>query len=122
MNEVKASVLRRWPSNKGFYPFAEPPVLRVAATLPKARRVYLSGEEMSLANKEFELLLFMAQNPNIVFSKDTLFDRIWGMDAVGNTATVTVHINRLREKLEKDEDSPQFIETVWGAGYRFKVE
>ena len=90
--------------------------------LPKARRVYLSGEELSLANKEFELLLFMAQNPNIVFSKDTLFDRIWGMDAAGNTATVTVHINRLREKLEKDEDSPQFIETVWGAGYRFKVE
>ena len=90
--------------------------------LPKARRVYLSGEELSLANKEFELLLFMAQNPNIVFSKDTLFDRIWGMDAVGNTVTVTVHINRLREKLEKDEDSPQFIETVWGAGYRFKVE
>lgn len=63
-----------------------------------------------------------AENPNIVFSKDTLFDRIWGMDAVGNTATVTVHINRLREKLEKEENSPQFIETVWGAGYRFKVD
>lgn len=90
--------------------------------LPKSRRVYLNGEEMNLANKEFELLLFLAENPNIVFSKDTLFDRIWGMDAVGNTATVTVHINRLREKLEKDENSPQFIETVWGAGYRFRVE
>lgn len=89
---------------------------------PKARRVYLNDEEMNLANKEFELLLFLAENPNIVFSKDTLFDRIWGMDSVGNTATVTVHINRLREKLEKDEDSPQFIETVWGAGYRFRVE
>lgn len=89
---------------------------------PKARRVYLNGEEMNLANKEFELLLFLAENPNIVFSKDTLFDRIWGMDAIGNTATVTVHVNRLREKLEKDEISPQFIETVWGAGYRFKVE
>lgn len=89
---------------------------------PRARRVHLNGEEMNLANKEFELLLFLAENPNIVFSKDTLFDRIWGMDSVGNTATVTVHINRLREKLEKDESSPQFIETVWGAGYRFKVE
>lgn len=89
---------------------------------PKARRVYLNDEEMNLANKEFELLLFLAENPNIVFSKDTLFDRIWGMDSVGNTATVTVHINRLREKLEKDEGSPQFIETVWGAGYRFRVE
>lgn len=90
--------------------------------LPKARRVYLNDEEMNLANKEFELLLFLAENPNIVFSKDMLFDRIWGMDSVGNTATVTVHINRLREKLEKDQASSQFIETVWGAGYRFRVE
>lgn len=90
--------------------------------LPKSRRVYVNDEEMSLANKEFELLLFLAENPNIVFSKDTLFDRIWGMESVGNTATVTVHINRLREKLEKEENSPQFIETVWGAGYRFKVD
>ena len=90
--------------------------------LPKARRVYLDEEEMNLANKEFELLLFLAENPNIVFSKDTLFDRIWGMDSVGSTATVTVHVNRLREKLEKEEETPQFIETVWGAGYRFKVE
>lgn len=89
---------------------------------PKARRVYLNNEEMNLANKEFELLLFLAENPNIVFSKDTLFDRIWGMDSVGNTATVTVHINRLREKLEKDEGAFQFIETVWGAGYRFRVD
>ena len=90
--------------------------------LPKSRRVYLDDEEMSLANKEFELLLFLAENPNIVFSKDTLFDRIWGMESVGNTATVTVHINRLREKLEKEDSSPQFIETVWGAGYRFKID
>lgn len=89
---------------------------------PKARRVYLNGEEMNLANKEFELLLFLAENPNIVFSRDTLFDRIWGMDSAGNTATVTVHINRLREKLEKDEAFPPFIETVWGAGYRFRVD
>lgn len=89
---------------------------------PRARRVYLDNEEMNLANKEFELLLFLAENPNIVFSKDTLFDRIWGMDSVGNTATVTVHVNRLREKLEKNVASPQFIQTVWGAGYRFRVE
>lgn len=88
---------------------------------PKARRVYLHGEEISLANKEFELLLFLAEHPNIVFSKDTLLDRIWGMEAIGSTATVTVHINRLREKLEKNANTPQFIETVWGAGYRFKV-
>lgn len=88
---------------------------------PKSRRVYLNGEEINLANKEFELLLFLAENPNIVFSKETLLDRIWGMEAIGSTATVTVHINRLREKLEKDMDAPQFIQTVWGAGYRFKI-
>ena len=97
-------------------------IVKNLAIRPKERRVYLNGEEMNLANKEFEVLLFLAENPNIVFSKDTLFDRIWGMDAVGNTATVTVHINRLREKLEKNADSSTFIETVWGAGYRFKVE
>lgn len=88
---------------------------------PKERRVYLSGEEMNLANKEFELLLFLAENPNIAFSKETLYDRIWGMDSAGNTATVTVHINRLREKLENGA-SPQLIETVWGIGYRFRVD
>ena len=97
-------------------------IVKNLAIRPKERRVYLNGEEMNLANKEFEVLLFLAENPNIVFSKDTLFDRIWGMDSVGNTATVTVHINRLREKLEKNADSSPFIETVWGAGYRFKVE
>lgn len=96
--------------------------IRNLLILPDARRVYLNDEEVGLANKEFELLLFLAENPNIVFSKDTLFDRVWGMDAVGNTATVTVHINRLREKLEKDGAGSPFIETVWGAGYRFKVD
>lgn len=89
---------------------------------PKERRVYVDGNEVILTNKEFELLVFLAENPNIVFSKETLFDRIWGMDAVGNTATVTVHINRLREKMEASPSSPQMIETVWGVGYRFKVE
>ena len=82
------------------------------------RRVYLDGNEVTLVNKEFELLLFLAENPNIVFSKDTLFDRIWGIDSSGTTATVTVHINRLREKLEQDPADPKLIETVWGAGYR----
>ena len=73
---------------------------------------------MFLVNREFELLLFLAGNPNIVFSKDTLFDRLWGMDAMGDVATVIVHINRLRDKLGKT----QFIETVWGAGYRFRMD
>lgn len=90
--------------------------------LPKSRRVVIGGEEVVLVNKEFELLLFLADNPDIVFSKDTLFDRIWGMDAIGDTATVTVHINRLRDKIAKVGKDCQFIDTVWGAGYRFTVK
>ncbi|WP_195269805.1 response regulator transcription factor [Eubacterium sp. 1001713B170207_170306_E7] len=86
-----------------------------------ARRVYLKDNEITLANKEFDLLLFMAENPNIVFNKETLFERIWGMDALGDTTTVTVHVNRLREKIEEDNREPRYIETVWGAGYRFKI-
>ena len=89
--------------------------------LPKSRMVYLDGKEVVLVNKEFELLLFLAENPNIVFSKDTLFDRVWGMDSLGDVATVTVHINRLRDKLGKNASKTQFIETVWGAGYRFRI-
>ena len=89
--------------------------------LPRERRVFVADEEKFLSNKEFDLLLFLAENPNIVFSKDTLFERIWGLDAVGNTATVTVHIKRLREKLESGPVPVSYIQTVWGAGYRFKV-
>ena len=74
-----------------------------------------------MANKEFELLMFLAQNPNIVFSRDTLFDRIWGMEALGDTDTVTVHVNRIRGKIEEDPSNPRYIETIWGAGYRFNV-
>ena len=87
---------------------------------PETRRIFLSGKEIILKNREFELLLFLAENPNIVFSKDKLFDRIWGMDAIGDVATVTVHINRIREKIEPNPSKPKFIETVWGTGYRFK--
>ncbi len=86
-----------------------------------ARRIYVNHEEVSLTNKEFDLLAFLVENPNIVFSKDTLFDRIWGLDSMGETSTVTVHINRIREKIEPDTANPQYIETVWGAGYRFRT-
>ena len=89
--------------------------------LTKAWRVYVDDKEVKFANKEFELLLFLATNPNIVFSKTTLLDRIWGLDCFGDVATVTVHINRIREKIEDDSSKPKFIETVWGAGYRFKI-
>jgi len=87
---------------------------------PEARRVFTGGKEISLTRREFDLLLFFAQNPGIAFSKDKLFDRIWGMDALGDTATVMVHINRIREKIEPNPATPVYIETVWGVGYRFQ--
>ncbi|BCZ46050.1 DNA-binding response regulator [Clostridium gelidum] len=89
--------------------------------LLKARRVYVVEEEVKFANKEFELLMFLALNPNIVFSKDKLLDRIWGEESLGDSSTVTVHINRIREKIELDSSNPEYIETVWGAGYRFNI-
>ncbi|WP_271812692.1 response regulator transcription factor [Clostridium beijerinckii] len=89
--------------------------------LLKARRVYIGENEVKFANKEFELLMFLASNPNIVFSKDTLLDRIWGEESLGDSSTVTVHINRIREKIELDSSNPEYIETVWGAGYRFNL-
>lgn len=87
---------------------------------PESRRVFTDGKEVSLTRREFDLLLFFAENPGIAFSKDKLFDRIWGMDALGDTATVMVHINRIREKIEPNPAAPVYIETVWGVGYRFR--
>ncbi len=84
----------------------------------KSWKVTKNDVEIALPNREFELLLFLAENPNIVFSKDHLFERIWGYDYVGDSATVTVHINRIRDKIETDPKKPLIIETVWGAGYR----
>lgn len=84
-------------------------------------KVYRGGEEIKLPHREFELLKFLAMNPNTVFSRDFLFEKIWGFDYVGDSATVTVHINRIREKLEEDPKNPQMIETVWGAGYRLNL-
>ena len=84
-----------------------------------ARRVFVNGEEATLKHREFELLAFLAENPGIVFSRETLFERVWGMDAIGDNATVMVHINRIREKMEPDPAHPIYIETVWGSGYRF---
>lgn len=87
----------------------------------KAHRVYVDDEEVAMPVKEYELLLFLAENPNIVFNKERLFDRIWGMDALGDVSTVTVHIQRIREKIDKNRSGSKYIETVWGAGYRFRV-
>ena len=84
------------------------------------RRVFVDGEEVKLKNKEYELLLFLMSNPDIVFSKENLYERIWGYDAMGDNATVAVHINRLREKVERNPSQPRHIQTVWGVGYRFR--
>ena len=85
-------------------------------------KVYKGDKEIKFPNREFELLKFLAMNPNIVFSKEQLFEKIWGYDYVGDNATVMVHINRIREKIEDDSRNPKILETVWGAGYRFNKE
>lgn len=82
-------------------------------------KVTKDGKELRFPNKEFELLRFLAQNPNYVYSKEQLFEKIWGYDYIGDPATVAVHINRIREKIEQDSNNPKLIETVWGVGYRF---
>ena len=86
-----------------------------------ARRVYINGEEKNFTTKEFDLLTFLAQNPNHVFTKEELFREIWDMESLGDIATVTVHIKKIREKIEFNTAKPQYIETIWGVGYRFKV-
>ena len=88
---------------------------------PKTWKVWKKGKELRLPNREFELLRFLAENPNIVFSKEELFEKIWGYDYISDAATVSVHIGRLREKIEEDPRDPKIIETVWGAGYRLNA-
>lgn len=86
-----------------------------------ARRVWINGEEKAFTSKEFDLLTFLAQNPNHVYTKEELFSKIWDMESIGDIATVTVHIKKIREKIEFNTAKPQYIETIWGVGYRFKV-
>lgn len=88
---------------------------------PLTHRVLVNGKEIELKFKEYELLLFLMSNPDIVFSKEHLYERVWGMDAYGDLKTVAVHIGRLREKIEADPQNPTHLQTVWGAGYRFKI-
>ena len=84
------------------------------------RRVFVEDKEIELKNKEYELLLFLMLNVDLVFDRETLYEKVWGLEALGDNATVAVHINRLREKIENDPANPRYIETVWGAGYRFR--
>jgi DNA-binding response regulator resD len=86
-----------------------------------ARSVWVNGKEKNFTAKEFDLLVFLAKHPNRVFSKEDLFREIWDMESIGDIATVTVHIKKIREKIEINTAKPQYIETIWGVGYRFKV-
>lgn len=86
-----------------------------------ARRVWVNGEEKTFTTKEFDLLTFLASHPNHVYTKDELFSEIWDMESIGDIATVTVHIKKIREKIEFNTSKPQYIETIWGVGYRFKM-
>ncbi|WP_462410774.1 response regulator transcription factor [Neobacillus sp. Marseille-QA0830] len=116
---VKAHLARyerligREPQNEGI-------LIRGLRIDPVSRRVYVNDHEVVFTTKEFDLLTFFALNPNHVFSKEHLFEKLWGMDSMGDISTVTVHIRKIREKIEADPSNPQYIETVWGAGYRFK--
>ena len=84
------------------------------------RRVFVNDQEVELKNREYELLQFLMLHPDMVLSREELYEKIWGLDAMGDNATVAVHINRVREKIEPDPSHPRYIQTVWGAGYRFK--
>ena len=86
-----------------------------------ARRVWVNGVEKNFTTKEFDLLTFLASHPNHVYTKDELFSEIWDMESIGDIATVTVHIKKIREKIEVDTANPQYIETIWGVGYRFRM-
>lgn len=88
----------------------------------KTRRVYIKDSELYFPNKEFDLLLFLAKNKGIVFNKQQLLDKVWGIDSFVNDSTVAVHINRIRSKIEKDSLNPEYIETLWGVGYRFIID
>ncbi|MCC8022950.1 MAG: response regulator transcription factor, partial [Clostridiales bacterium] len=87
----------------------------------KAHRAFVSGTEVILTNKEFELLCFLLEHPNVVYSKEELFDEIWKFDSIGETSTITVHVNRIRDKIKEVDPGFSLIETVWGSGYRFRA-
>ena len=109
-------MLQRLPREKKEEP--EEIIIQDLRILVNSWKVYKGEKEIKFPNREFELLKFLSMNPNIVFSKEQLFEKIWGYDYVGDSATVMVHINRVREKIEDDSKNPKILETVWGAGYR----
>ncbi len=120
MARVKAH-LSRYERLRGSEPFKNDEIVVGDLVIDKtARRVYVRGEERIFTTKGFDLLTFLAEHPNRVYTKTELFENIWGMDSVGDVATVTVHIKKIREKIEDDSSKPSYIETIWGVGYRFR--
>lgn len=113
------SHIKRYERLKGNNASVEVIVHRGMEINTAAHKVFVNGKEVQMTTKEYELLFFLASNPNIVFSKEQLFDAIWGDEYYGDTATVPVHIQKIRKKTEKDPANPEFIETLWGTGYRF---
>jgi len=121
MGELVARVNSHIKKYEKFTKVHEKRILINALSIDKQdRRIFMNEEEIILTHKEFDLLLFLAENTNTVFSRETLFEKVWGFDALSDTTTVTVHIARIREKLEKYTNKEQYIETVWGTGYRLR--
>ena len=120
LNTCRGTTVAEWRELLALYRSLGGEIITVGDVriLPRSWKVYKGERELRLPNREFELLKFLAENPNIVFSTERLFETIWGYDYVGDSATVTVHIGRIREKIEDDPSRPKIIETVWGAGYR----
>ncbi|MHB9094629.1 MAG: response regulator transcription factor [Eubacteriales bacterium] len=113
------SHIKRYERLKGNNPAVEAINHRGLEIYTASHKVFVNGKEVQMTTKEYELLVFLASNPNIVFSKEQIFDTIWGDEYYGDTATVPVHIQKIRKKIEKDPSNPEFIETLWGTGYRF---
>jgi len=116
---VKSSIARYERLKQSGEKFADEIIIGDICIQTNLRRVLVNGKEVDIKNKEYELLMFLVTNMNMVFSREALYERIWGLDALGDNATVIVHINRLREKIENEPSSPKYIQTVRGAGYRF---
>ncbi len=116
---VKASLARYARLTGGAETAGREIAFGLVRIVPESRRVYVDGREVDFTNKEYELLLHLVSRPEVVFSKEQLYESIWGADVYGDLKTVAVHINRLREKIEKEPSNPRYIQTVWGAGYRF---
>lgn len=116
------SHINRYERLKGNSNVATDTIIRGGMEINTAsHRVFINGEEVTMTSKEYSILVLLAENPNIVFTKEQIFDRVWGGEVYVDTATVPVHIQKIRKKIEKEPSNPEYIETLWGTGYRFKL-